>query len=59
MRRDKYAILSNVSTYYSWKNMKKSQRKRRKFKISSPTAIDKFQIPDGSYSVSDIQDYFK
>ena len=30
-----------------------------KFKISAPTWNDAFQLPDGSYSVSDIQDYFK
>ena len=30
-----------------------------KFKISLPTWSDKFELPDGSYSVSDIQDYFE
>ena len=30
-----------------------------KFKISAPTWNDKFELPDGSYSVSDIQDYFE
>ena len=29
-----------------------------KFKISASTWNDKFELPDGSYSVSDIQDYF-
>ena len=33
--------------------------KNNKFKISAPTWNDKFQLPDGSYSVSDIQDYFE
>ena len=28
-------------------------------KISAPTWNDKFELPDGSYSVSDIQDYFE
>ena len=32
--------------------------KNNKFKISTPTWNDKFELPDGSYSVSDIQDYF-
>ena len=27
-------------------------------KISAPTWKDKFELPDGSYSASDIQDYF-
>ena len=30
-----------------------------KFKISAPTWNDEFELPDGSYSVSDIQDYFE
>ena len=30
-----------------------------KFKTSTPTWNDKFELLDGSYSVSDIQDYFK
>ena len=30
-----------------------------KFKISAPTWTDKFEILDGSYSTSDIQDYFE
>ena len=30
-----------------------------KFKISSPTWNDEFELPDGSYSISDIQDYFE
>ena len=30
-----------------------------KFKISAPTWNDKFELPDGSYSVLDIQDYFE
>ena len=30
-----------------------------KFKIESPTWNDKFELPHGSYSVSDIQVYFE
>ena len=30
-----------------------------KFKISAPTWNEEFEVPDGSYSVSDIQGYFK
>ena len=29
------------------------------FKISAPTWNGEFELPDGSYSVSDIQDYFE
>ena len=30
-----------------------------KFKISAPKWNEEFKLPDGSYSVSDIQDYFE
>ena len=30
-----------------------------KFKISAPTWNEELTLPDGSYSVSDIQDYFE
>ena len=49
---------SNLSIYYSWKNIKSSCN-NNKFKISAPTWNDEFKLPGGSYSVSDIQDYFK
>ena len=35
-RKDKYFALSNISIYYTWKNIKKS-KKNSKFKISAPT----------------------
>ena len=57
-RSHKQAALSNRSIYYPWKNIKKLY-KNNKFKISPRTWNDKFQLPDGSYSVSDIQDYFE
>ena len=36
----------------------KSSYNSNKLKISTPTWNDKFELPNGSYSVSDIQDYF-
>ena len=57
-RLDKYVALSSFSIYYTWKNMKKSYKNNR-FKISAPTWNEEFELPDGSYSVSDIQDYFE
>ena len=57
-RSDKYVALSNLSIYYTWKNIKKSY-KNNKFKISAPTRNEECELPDGSYSVSDIQDYFE
>ena len=50
--------LSNLSIYYTWKNIKSSCN-NNKFKISALTWNDEFELPDGSYSVSDIQDYFE
>ena len=56
-RGQKNVVLSNLSIYYTWKNMK-SPCNNNKFKISVPTWIEKFTLLDGSYSISDIQDYF-
>ena len=55
---EKTIALSNLSIYYTWKNIKSSYN-NNKFKISAPTWNDKFELPDGSYSVSVIQDYFE
>ena len=57
-RKDKYIALSNLSIYYTWKNIKKSY-KNNKFKISAPTWNEEFELTDGSYSIPDIQDYFE
>ena len=54
----KVIALSNLSIYYTWKNIKSSYN-NNKFKISAPTWSDKFELPDGFYSISDIQDYFE
>ena len=43
-RKYRSIALSNLSIYYTWKNIKKSYQ---------------FELPDGSYSISDIQDYFE
>ena len=55
---NKNMTLANLSIYYTWKNIK-SEYKNNKFKISAPTWNDTFDLPDGSYSISDIQDYFE
>ena len=49
---EKIIALSNLSIYYTWKNIKSSYN-NNKFKVSAPT------WNDGSYSVSNIQDYFE
>ena len=55
---EKIIALSNLSIYYTWKNIKNTYS-NNKFKVSAPTWNDKFELPDGSYSVSDIWDYFE
>ena len=52
-RGEKSIALSNLSIYYTWKNIK-SIYNTNKFEISVPTWNDKFELSDGSYSVSDI-----
>ena len=55
---EKVIALPNLSIYYTWKKIKSSCN-NNKFKIASPTWNDEFELPVRSYSVSDIQDYFK
>ena len=55
---EKVIALSNLSIYYTWRNIKSSYN-NNKFKISASTWNDESRLPDGSYSVSNIQDYFK
>ena len=55
---NKNIALGNLSIYYTWKNIK-SAYKNNKFKISAPTWNDTFHLPDGSYSIENIQDYFE
>ena len=55
---NKNMALANLSIYYTWKNIK-SEYKNNKFKISAPIWNDTFDLPDGSYSIADIQDYFE
>ena len=57
-RNDKYVPLANLIIYNTWKNITISY-KNNTFKISAPTSNKKFELPHGSYSISDIQEYFK
>ena len=54
----KNMALANLSIYYTWKNIN-SEYNNNKFKISAPTWNKTFDLPDGSYSIDDIQDYFE
>ena len=58
-RNQNNVALSSLSIYYTWKYIKSSYKIKNKFKISAPTWSDEFDLPDGSYSISDIQDYFE
>ena len=57
-RGQKAVALSNLSIYYTWNNIKSSYNNNR-FKISAPTWNEEFELPDGSYSISAIQDYLE
>ena len=54
----KVISLSNLIIYYTWKNIKSSYN-NNKLKISAPTWNDEFELWNGFYSISDIQDYFE
>ena len=53
----KSIALSNLSIYYTWKNIKTSYNNNQ-FRISAPIWNGKFKLRDRLYSVSGIQDYF-
>ena len=50
--------LANLSIYYTWKNIK-TECNNSKLKIAAPTWNETFDLPDGSYFIDDIQDYFE
>ena len=45
-RSDKYVALSNLSIYYSWKNIRKSYE-NNEFTVSAPTCNEEFELPYG------------
>ena len=55
---NKNMALANLSIYYNWKNVK-STYNNYKSKISAPTWNETFDLPDGSYNISEIQDYIE
>ena len=48
---------ANLSIHYTWKNIKLEYN--NKFRILTPTWNDTFDLPDGSYSIEDIQDFLE
>ena len=57
-RRDKYVALSNW-TFTKHGYMHKKSYKKNKFNLPIPIWNETFELPDWSYSVSDIQDSFE
>ena len=55
--QNKNISLVNLNICYTWKNIESAYS--NKFKISTPTWNDQFELPYGSYSVSDIQDFLE
>ena len=55
---NKNMALGSLSIYYTWKNVK-SIYNNNKFKISVPTWNETFDLPDGLYNISEIQDYIE
>ena len=55
---NKKIALANLSIYYKWKNVK-SDYNNNKVKISAPTWNNTFDVPDGSYSIAALQNYFE
>ena len=50
--------LANLSIYFTWKNIK-TEYNNNKFNIFAPSWNETFDLPDRSYSIADIQDYFE
>ena len=55
---NKNMALGSLSIYYTWTNVK-STYNNNKFKISASTWNETFDLPDGSYKISEIQDYIE
>ena len=58
LENNKTVSLANLSIYYPWQNLKSSFNNNR-YKISALTWDETFDLPDGSHSIPDIQDYFE
>ena len=55
---NKSIALVNLSIYFTLKNIK-TEYNNNKFKIFAPIWNETFDLPDGSYTIDDIQDYFE
>ena len=57
LRGNRKISLVNLSIHHTWQNIK-DEYKNNRFEIIGPTWDETFDLPDGSYTVADIQDYF-
>ena len=57
LRKDEKVLFCQILLYTIHEKHEKIIN-NNKSKISAPTWNDEFELPDGSYSISDIQDYF-
>ena len=57
LRENKTIALSDLSIHYTWHNIKEEYN-NNKFKLSGPTWSKDVTLPDGSYEISQIQNYF-
>ena len=55
---NKNIALANLGIYYTWKDIK-SDYNNNTFRISAPTWNNTFDVPDGSYSIAALQNYFE
>ena len=56
---NKYVTVTNLSIFTSIIHWKKSKNCIKAINLSTPMWNEKFELPDGSYYVSVIQDYFE
>ena len=57
LKGNKKIALSDLSIHYTWHNIKE-QYNNNKFRLSGPTWSQDVALPDGSYEISQIQNYF-
>ena len=55
---NEHVALQKIFIYYTWENIRK-QHKNNRLKLIVSIRNDEFELPDGSYSVSDIRDYIE
>ena len=56
---DKYVALQSLPIYYTWKNIRQQHKNNKLKVIISPIWNNEFELLDGSYSVSDIQNHME